>query len=114
MANYDVESHRQTSLVQKNVFIFLFLAPYARTTRYEVASLPRPCLIMNMYLRFRGCPVVLDIELSVSTWYHKTRRVMLHARRLLLLLLLAAESKERRLAVCGITFKLSSNGAETK
>ena len=74
-----------------------------------------------MYLRFRGCPVVLDIELSVSAWYHKTRRVLLRARglllrarRLLLLLLLTAESKERRLAVCGVTFKPASNGAETK
>ena len=65
-----------------------------------------------MYRRFRGCPVVLDIELSVSTWYHNTRRVLLRARRLLLLLLLTAESKERRLAVCGITFKLASNGAK--
>ena len=25
----------------------------------------------DMYLRFRGCPVVLDIELSVSAWYQK-------------------------------------------
>ena len=69
------------------------------------------------YLRFRGCPVVLNIELSVSAWYHKTRRVLLRARRLLLLLLLlllTAESKERRLEVCGITFKPASNGAETK
>ena len=67
-----------------------------------------------MYLRFRVCPAVLDIELSVSAWYHKTRRVLLRARRLLLLLLLlTAESKER-LAVCGITFKPASNGAETK
>ena len=66
-----------------------------------------------MYVRFRGCPVVLDIELSVSAWYHKTRRVLLRARRLLLLLLLTAESKERRLAVCGTTFKPASNGAET-
>ena len=66
----------------------------------------------RMYLRFRGYPVVLDIELSVSAWYHKTRRVLLRARRLLLLL--TAESKERRLAVCRITFKLASNGAETK
>ena len=56
-----------------------------------------------MYLRLRGCPVVLDIELSVSAWYHKTRCVLLRARRLLLLLLLTAESKERRLAVCGHT-----------
>ena len=25
----------------------------------------------DMYLRLRGCPVVLDIELSVSAWYQK-------------------------------------------
>ena len=55
----------------------------------------------RMYLRFRGCPVVLDIELSVSAWYHKTRRVLLRARRLLLLLL-TAESREQRRAVCGV------------
>ena len=67
-----------------------------------------------MYRRFRGCPVVLDIELSVSAWYHKSRRVLLRARRLLLLLLLIAESNERRPEVCGITFKPASNGAETK
>ena len=72
------------------------------------------CCDTRTYRRFRGCPVVLDIELSVSAWYHKTRRVLLRARRLLLLLLLTAESKERRLAVCGITFKPASNGAETK
>ena len=40
MANYDVELNTQTSLVQKNVFFILFLAPYARTTRYEEAFLP--------------------------------------------------------------------------
>ena len=68
----------------------------------------------RMYLRFRGCLVVIDIELSLSAWYHKTRRVLLRASRLVLLLLLTAESKERRLAVCGITFKPASNGAETK
>ena len=71
------------------------------------------CCDTRMYLRFRRRPVVLDIELSVSAWYHKTRRVLLRARRLLLLFI-TAESKERRLAVCGITFKLASNGAETK
>ena len=70
------------------------------------------CCDTGMYRRFRGCPVVLDIELSVSAWYHKTRAVLLRARRLLQLLLLTAESKERRLAVCGITFKPASNGAE--
>ena len=61
------------------------------------------CCDTRMYHRFRGCPVVLDIELSVSGWIHKTRRVLLRARRLLLLLLLPAESEERRLAVCGMT-----------
>ena len=71
------------------------------------------CCDTRMYLRFRGCPVVLDIELPVSAWYHKTRRALLRARRLLLLLI-TAESRERRLAVCGITFELTSNGAETK
>ena len=72
------------------------------------------CCDTRMYLRFRGCPVVLDIELSVSAWYDKTRRVLLGARRILLLPLLTAESKERRLAVCGINFKPASNGAGTK
>ena len=71
------------------------------------------CCDTRMYRRFRGCPVVIDIELSVSAWYHKNRRVLLRARRLLLVLLLTAESKERRLAVCGITSKPASNGAET-
>ena len=57
-------------------------------------------LYCDMYLRFRGCPVVLDIELSVSPWYQKNRRVQLRARRLLLLLLLllAAESGGVRFA----------------
>ena len=30
----------------------------------------------DMYLRFRGSPVVLDIELSVSAWYQNTRRAL--------------------------------------
>ena len=72
------------------------------------------CCDTQMYRRFRGCPVVLYIELFLSAWYHKTQHALLRARRLLLLLLLAAESKERRLAVCGITFKPASNGAETE
>ena len=29
--------------------------------------------VIRMYLRFRDCPVALDIELYVSAWYHKTR-----------------------------------------
>ena len=51
----------------------------------------------DLYLRFRTRPVVLDIELSMSTWYQMTRPVMLHERRILLLLLLAADR-----AVCGV------------
>ena len=49
-------------------------------------------LYRDMYIQFRCCPVVLDIELSVSAWDQKTRRVLLRARRLLLLLLLATAS----------------------
>ena len=70
------------------------------------------CCNTRMNLWFRGCPVVLDIEVSVTAWHHKTRRVLLRAGRLLLVLLLTAESKEYPFAVCGITFKLASNGAE--
>ena len=66
------------------------------------------CRDTLMYRQFRGCLVVIDIELSVRVYYHNTRRVLLRARRLVLLLLLKAESKERRLAVCGLTFKLAS------
>ena len=83
-------------------------------TIFWPAQLRLSLLDTGMYRRFRGCPVVLDIELSVSAWYHNTRRVLLRARHLLLLLLLTAESKERWPAVCGITFKPASNGAETK
>ena len=38
----------------------------------------------EMCLRFRGCPVVLEIELSASTRYHRTR-VLLLTRRVLFL-----------------------------
>ena len=34
------QSQTQTSLVQNNACFFLFLAPYARTTRYEEAFFP--------------------------------------------------------------------------
>ena len=53
-----------------------------------------------MCLRFRGCPVVLDIELSVSARYQKTR-VLLRARRLLLLLVASPSG-----GVCGTNSKL--------
>ena len=58
------------------------------------------CCDTRMYRRFRGCPVVLDIELSVSACYHKTQRVLLRARRLLMVLHL--ESREQRAAACGV------------
>ena len=64
------------------VFVLYFLASAA-------SSFSTAVILVCMYLRFRGCPVVLDIELSLSAWYHKTRRVLLRARRLLLLLLTA-------------------------
>ena len=55
-------------------------------------------VIPRIYLRFRGCPVVLDIGLAVSAWYQKTRRALLRARRRLLLLLLLQESRGVRCA----------------
>ena len=65
----------------------------------------------DKYLRFQGFPVVLDIELSVSAWYQKTRGVPLRARRLLLLLLpLAAASGGVRHIF--FFFKITCNGAK--
>ena len=56
-------------------------------------------LTCDRRLRFRGCPVVLDIELSVSARHHKSvsarhhkTRVLLCARCLVLLLVAAAAS----------------------
>ena len=51
-------------------------------------------LYCDMCLRLRGCPVVLDIELSVSARYQKTR-ALLRARRFLLLLFAAASGGVR-------------------
>ena len=48
-------------------------------------------LTCDMRLRFRGCAVVLDIELSVSARHQKTC-VLLCAQRLVLLLVTAAVS----------------------
>ena len=50
-------------------------------------------VMCDMCLRFRGCPAVLDIELSVSARYQKTR--VLRARRLLRLLVAAASGGTR-------------------
>ena len=66
------------------------------------------CCDTRMYRRFRGCPVVLDIELSVSAWYQKTRRALLRARCLVLRLPM------RLCAVSRITLQISCHGAETK
>ena len=51
-------------------------------------------LYCDMCLRLRGCRVVLDIELSVSARYQKTR-ALLRARRFLLLLFAAASGGVR-------------------
>ena len=51
-------------------------------------------LTCDMCLRFRGCPVVLGIELSVNARYQKTR-VLLCARRLVLLLVAASSGGVR-------------------
>ena len=60
----------------------------------------------DIHLRFRGCPVLLHIELSVSARYQKTS-VQLRAQRLLLV---AAASG----SVCGINFKLTRNQSEAE
>ena len=49
-----------------------------------------PLLVTYMCLRFRGCPIVLDIELSVSARYHKTRVLQ--------------RAQQQRAAACGINF----------
>ena len=67
------------------------------------------CDIYVCVFWIRGCPVVLDIELSVSASEDSTCTVLLRAKCLLLLLLLAADSGDRRCAVCGITFKITCN-----
>ena len=67
-------------------------------------------VMCDMCLRFRGCPAVLDIELSVSARDQKTR-VLLCAQRLVLLLVAAAASG-------GVRHKfenyMTSNGSEAK
>ena len=62
--------------------IFYFLASEASFSAWDTC------------LRFRGCPVVLDVEHSVSARYQKTR-VLLRARRLLLLLVAPASGGVR-------------------
>ena len=49
----------------------------------------------DMCLRFRGCPVVLDIELFVSARHQKTRVPL-------------------SVAVCGTDFKITCNESEAK
>ena len=57
-------------------------------------------LYCDMYLRTRVSPVVLDIELSVSAWYQKNRRVLLRATSSAAAA--ASCSREQRAAVCGV------------
>ena len=66
---------------------------YVLLLYFLASAAPFSTLIPRMYLRFRGCPVALGAELSVSAWYQTIRRVLLRARRLLLVLLLSAESR---------------------
>ena len=64
-------TNTQTSLVQNNVLVFLFLAPYARTTRYEEAffslenqekkrlvSLARLIIIYDTYVYTHHSPIL--------------------------------------------------------
>ena len=71
-------------------------------------------LYCDMYLRFRGCPVVLDIEDYVSAWYRKTRRAR-YAREVSSDAATSG-SRQQGEAVCCLrhTFKKSmQHGAET-
>ena len=86
-------------------YMHVFLVLYFLFSRHSAAS-SSTC---DMCLRFRGCPVELDIELSVSARRQKTR-VLLCARRLVLLLFAA----QQRAAVCGANFKITRNASEAK
>ena len=65
----------------------------------------------DIYLRFRGCAVVLDIELSVRAWCQKTRHALYCCARGVFccccFLEQTAESGSVRCAVCGISFKIT-------
>ena len=55
----------------------------------------------DTYLRFRGCRVVLDIELSVSARYNiPGKTCVLRARRLLLLLVAASGGVRHKFQSC--------------
>ena len=68
-------------------------------------------LYCDMYLRFRACAVVLDIELSVRAWCQKTRHALYCCARGVFccccFLEQTAESGSVRCAVCGISFKIT-------
>ena len=68
------------------VFLVLYYFLFSRQRSFFLRY-----LTCDMCLRFRGCPVVLDIELSSSARHQKTR-VLLCAPRLALLLVAAAAS----------------------
>ena len=79
-----------------------FWCSYFLFSRHSPASFSTGRVIVC--LRFRGCPVVLGIELSVSARHQKTL-VLLCARRLL-----CAE----RAAVCGTNFKIPCNESQAR
>ena len=57
------------------------------------------CCDTRVYRRCRGRPVVLDIELSMSAWYHETRHVLLRAASSAAA---ASFSREQRAAAYGV------------
>ena len=73
----------------------------------------------DMCLRFRGCPVVLGIELSASAQYQQTR-VLLRARRVFCCSVAAASGINFKItcnevaAASGINFKITCNESKAK
>ena len=68
-----------------------------------------------MYFRFRGCPVMLDVELYVSAWYHKTRCALYRCE--VSSAAAASGSRQQRSVVCVVRHNFQNYmqyGAETK
>ena len=73
-------------------------------------------LCCDMYVRFRGCPVVLHMELYVIAWYQKTRRALYFCARGVLWCCCVWQPTART-AVCGVRHNFQNcmqYGAETK
>ena len=75
MANYDVEPHTQTNkqthivYIQKNVLFCFFLAPYARTTRYEEAFLPEAFLPEDKKRPHYYLSLLFVTQIQGHVWY---------------------------------------------